>query len=163
MTKTDYEQIALNNIITAKTMVFLAVTVEIIIQTFALLIHPTEWWTWQLLGFITATNLAAVIMAIFAQKSADNIGKAYRKIFTADFYYTVQVLSDFRKMIEAEAKKDGKTIHEEWGDIAPKIYGLGRKYLEARYAQDFSIPPNLEDLGITEINIENIKEEDLFA
>ena len=72
-------------------MVFLAVTVEIIIQTFALLIHPTEWWTWQLLGFITATNLAAVIMAIFAQKSADNIGKAYRKIFTADFYYTVQV------------------------------------------------------------------------
>jgi len=163
MEQTDYEQIALSNIITARTMVMLAIIVEIIIQTVALLIEPTEWWTWQLLGFITATNLAAVIMAIFAQKSADNIGKAYSKVFTADFYYSVQVLTDFRKMVEAEAQKDGKTIHQEWGDIAPKIYGLGRKYLDARYAQDFSIPPDLNDLGIDLVDIDSIKEDELFS
>ena len=161
----DYEKIAMNDIITAKTMIFLAVLVELIIQSFALLITPTEWWIWQLLGFITATNLAAVMMAIFAQRSAENIGKTYRKVFTADFYYTVKVMTDFRKMIQAEAEKDGKTIEEEWGDITPKIYGLGRKYLDARYAQDFSIPPNLEDLGIDVegIDVASIDEDELFS
>tara|TARA_R110000851_G_scaffold76514_2_gene168411 strand:+ start:985 stop:1476 length:492 start_codon:yes stop_codon:yes gene_type:complete len=163
MDKTDYEQIALSDIITARTMIMLAIFVEIIIQSFALIITPTDWWTWQLLGFITATNLAAVMMAIFAQKSADNIGKAYRKVFTADFYYTVQVLTDFRKVIEAEAEKEGRTLYEEWGDIAPKIYGLGRKYLDARYAQDFVMPPDLEDLGINLVDIADINDDELFS
>ena len=103
------------------------------------------------------------MMAIFAQKSADNIGKAYRKVFTADFYYTVQVLTDFRKVIEAEAEKEGRTLYEEWGDIAPKIYGLGRKYLDARYAQDFVMPPDLEDLGINLVDIADINDDELFS
>jgi hypothetical protein len=162
----EFETIAVPDFITAKQMVFIVVVIEILIQSFALLINPTAWWTWQLLGFITATNLGAVILAISAQNSADKIGTVYQKVFTPDFYYTVKLLTDFRAMIDDEAAKEGKDIQDELGEIAPKLYGLARKYLDARYAQDFTIPPNLEELGITidtNLDIENINDEELFG
>ena len=75
MTKeADWERLADPQMISARYMVMLAVFIEIIVQTFALIVQPTAWWTWQLLGFITATNLAAVILAIMAQKTANDIG-----------------------------------------------------------------------------------------
>ena len=135
-----------------------------IIQTFALIIEPTSWWTWQLLGFIAATNLGAVILAIFAQKSADDISQVYSRIFTPEFYGTVKLMTDFRGLIEEEAIKDGKNMQGELEDVAPKVYALARKYLDARYAQDLIVPPNLEDLGISveEVDLEKIDEDTLF-
>ena len=162
----DFEAIAVPDLITAKQMVFVVILIEIIIQSFALIVNPTAWWTWQLLGFITATNLGAVILAISAQNSADKIALVYQKVFTPDFYYTVKLLTDFRTMINDEASKEGKDMQDELGEIAPKLYGLARKYLDARYAQDFTMPPNLEDLGIIideNLDIENLEDKELFG
>ena len=162
----DFEAVASVDFVTAKQMIVICLIIEIIVQSFALVIEPTAWWTWQLLGFIVATNLGAVILAIFAQKSADDISKVYKKIFTPDFYYTVKLLTDFRAMIDNEAAKEGRDMHDELGEIAPKLYALARKYLDARYAQDFAIPPNLEDLGITideNLDVRTLKDEELFG
>lgn len=160
----DFKAISDLNFITAKQMVIICVCIELIIQSFALIIEPTAWWTWQLLGFIVATNLGAVILAVFAQKSADDISKVYGRIFTPEFYYTVKVLTDFRGMIEAEAEKEGRNMNEELEEIAPKVYALTRKYLDARYAQDLVVPPNLDDLGIVvdNLDIEKIDDNELF-
>ena len=162
----DFEAIAVPDLMTAKQMIMVCIVIEVFIQSFALIVNPTSWWTWQLLGFITATNLGAVILAISAQNSADKIAIVYQKIFTPDFYYTVKLLTDFRTMIGEEAEKEGKDMHDELGEIAPKLYGLARKYLDARYAQDFTIPPNLEDLGIIideNLDVKNLKDEELFG
>ena len=70
--------------------------VEIIIQTFSLLIKPTDWWTWQLLGFITATNLGAVLLAIQAQRQRIELAKPIRAVFTPNFYRTMNTISSFR-------------------------------------------------------------------
>ena len=161
----DFEAIAVPDLMTAKQMIMVCIVIEVFIQSFALIVHPTAWWTWQLLGFITATNLGAVILAISAQNSADKIAVVYQNIFTPDFYYTVKLLTDFRTMIDEEAAKEGKDMHDELGEIAPKLYALARKYLDARYAQDFAIPPNLEDLGITideNLDVTKLKDEELF-
>jgi hypothetical protein len=45
----EFTDLAEANFITAKGMIIIALTVEIIVQTFALIVHPTDWWTWQLL------------------------------------------------------------------------------------------------------------------
>lgn len=161
----DYEKLAVAELVTAKQMIMVIVFIEIIIQSFSLIVAPTSWWTWQLLGFITATNLGAVILAISAQNSADKISVVYQNVFTPDFYYTVKLLSDFRIMIDDEAAKEGKDMQDELREIAPKLYGLARKYLDARYAQDFVIPPNLEDLGVKideNLDIDSLNDEDLF-
>jgi len=162
----DYEAIAVPDLMTAKQMVLVVIIIEVFIQSFALIVAPTAWWTWQLLGFITATNLGAVILAISAQNSADKIATVYQNIFTPDFYYTVKLLTDFRTMIDEEAAKEGKDMHDELGEIAPKLYALARKYLDARYAQDFILPPNLEDLGIIideNLDMGNLNDEELFG
>ena len=74
----DFEAIATIEFVTAPQMIALVLFIEVIVQTFALLVQPTAWWTWQLLGFIAATNLGAVILAVFAQRSADRIGAALK-------------------------------------------------------------------------------------
>ena len=58
----DWERLSDPQMISARNMILLALFIEVVVQTFALLVSPTAWWTWQLLGFITATNLAAVIL-----------------------------------------------------------------------------------------------------
>lgn len=160
----EFTDLAEADFITTRGMITIALTVEIIVQSFALVVAPTEWWTWQLLGFITATNLGALILGIVAQRSAEQLSTTYKQIFTPDFYFTVKTLTDFRKMIQEEAAKDGRNMAEEWADLAPKLYGVARKWLDVRYAQDLKLPPDLEDLGIIvqDLNQEEISEEDLF-
>lgn len=161
----EFTDLAEANFITAKGMIIIALTVEIIVQTFALIVHPTDWWTWQLLGFITATNLGALILGIVAQRSAEQLSTTYKQVFTPDFYFTVKTLTDFRKIMQAEAEKEGRNMTEEWAEIAPKLYGVARKWLDVRYAQDLKIPPDLKDLGIVleeGFNPESVSDEELF-
>jgi len=160
----EFTDLAEADFITTRGMITIALTVEIIVQSFALIVAPTEWWTWQLLGFITATNLGALILGIVAQRSAEQLSTTYKQIFTPDFYFTVKTLTDFRKMVQEEAAKDGRNMAEEWADLAPKLYGVARKWLDVRYAQDLKLPPDLEDLGIVvqNLNQEEITEEELF-
>jgi len=161
----DFQDLAEADFITTRGMIMIALTVEIIVQTFALVVAPTEWWTWQLLGFITATNLGALILGIVAQRSAEQLSKTYKQVFTSDFYFTVKTLTDFRKVMQAEAAKDGRNMTEEWADLAPKLYGVARKWLDVRYAQDLKLPPDLEDLGIeidNSFNHESVSDAELF-
>ena len=161
----EFTDLAEANFITARGMIIIALTVEIIVQTFALIVHPTDWWTWQLLGFITATNLGALILGIVAQRSAEQLSTTYKQVFTPDFYFTVKTLTDFRKIMQAEAEKEGRNMTEEWAEIAPKLYGVARKWLDVRYAQDLKLPPDLQDLGIVleeGFNPESVSDEELF-
>ena len=77
----DWERFSDPTIVSAKHMIIICLVIEIILQSFVIMIHPTEWWIWQLLGFITATNLGAVILAIMSARSANDIGKAYKSVF----------------------------------------------------------------------------------
>ena len=56
----QFEELVSNDILSTRFMIGVLIAVELIIQSFSLIVKPTEWWTWQLLGFITATNLGAV-------------------------------------------------------------------------------------------------------
>jgi hypothetical protein len=96
------------------------------------LIQPTEWWTWQLLSFITATNLGAVVLAVLAQRSANDIGNAYKTVFTPSFYKTVNLFSKFQEYFEAEAIKEGRNLDDEIKDIAPKMWSLIRANLDVK-------------------------------
>ncbi len=141
-TKEDFTKIVNADFITARTMIMLVLVIEVIVQTFAILVNPTEWWTWQLLGFITATNLGAVIIAITAQKNAEDIARVYRAVFTEDFYETVHLMTAFRNMIRDEAEKDGREMNDEMKDLSPKLYGLARKCIDVKAAQHGVIPPD---------------------
>lgn len=126
----DWDRLANPQIISAKQMVGLIVLIEIIIQSFALMIAPTAWWTWQLLGFITATNLGAVMLAIIAQNTANDIGKTYKRAFTPAFYKTISLFSKFHGYFEEEAEKEGRDFDDEMNDLAPKLWGVIRAKID---------------------------------
>ncbi len=126
----DWERFADPTIISARTLIGIILTIEVIIQSLSLMIAPTDWWTWQLLGFITATNLGAVVLAVLAQQSANDIGKAYKTVFTPSFYKTVFLISKFQEYFEEEATKEGRNLDEEIGEIAPKLWGILKAKLD---------------------------------
>lgn len=141
----DWERFSDPSIINPKQMIMICVVIEIILQSFALAIHPTEWWIWQLLGFITATNLGAVILAVMSARSANDIGKAYKSVFTPSFYKTMSLISNFQEYFEAEAEKEGRNLDEEINDIAPKIWSLIRANLDVQEPIPSLTPMGKED------------------
>ena len=56
----DWDRFSDPTIISARTLVLIVIGIELVLQSIVLVVKPTEWLTWQLLGFITATNLGAV-------------------------------------------------------------------------------------------------------
>jgi len=128
----DWERFSDPTIISARTLVLIVLGIEIVLQSVALAISPTEWWIWQLLGFITATNLGAVVLAVLAQRSANNIGKAYKKVFTPSFYKTVNMFSKFQEYFEMEAEKEGRDLDEEIKEVAPKLWSVIRAHLDVK-------------------------------
>ena len=126
----DWSRLSDPQIISARFMVFLVLRIEVVVQTFALLIAPTEWWTWQLLGFITATNLGAVVLAIMAQNTANDIGRQTKVAFTPEFYKTMTLFSKFHRVIEEEAEQEGRDLENEVGDLAPKLWSLIRAKID---------------------------------
>ena len=144
----DWDRLADPQIISARQMVGLIIIIEIIIQSFALVIAPTSWWTWQLLGFITATNLGAVVLAIIAQKTANDIGETYKLAFTPSFYRTISLFAKFEQYFAEEAKAQGREINDEVDDMAPKLYGLLRKYLDTKALDAQISPPDVDVLPV---------------
>ena len=113
MDEIDWERFSDPTIISARTLILIVGSIALVLQSVALMIQPTEWWTWQLLSFITATNLGAVVLAVLAQNSANDIGKAYKTVFTPSFYKTVN-------------------LDEEIHEIAPKMWSLVRANLDVQ-------------------------------
>ena len=99
--------------ITAKQITMYVVVIALIVQTIWFFITPTSWLIWNALTFILATNLGAVLLAIHAQKSADDIREAYANAFNADFYHTLYLFSNFKNSIKEHAERDGKSLKDE--------------------------------------------------
>ena len=140
----EMSALVMGEFVTARQMIGLAVGVWAIIQIIALTLSPTEWRNWQLLGFIASTNLAAVILAILAQRSADSISKTYRTVFTPDFYRAVKTISMMQTYVIHEAEKRGNSLEEEMEDMAPKLYGLFRQYIEVKGQEIVPPEPKVE-------------------
>ena len=126
----DWERFSDPTIVSAKHMIIICLVIEIILQSFVIMIQPTEWWIWQLLGFITATNLGAVILAIMSARSANDIGKAYKSVFTPSFYKTMRLISQFQEYFEEEASKEGRDLDAEVRELSPKIWALIKARLD---------------------------------
>lgn len=157
----DWERLSDPQIISAKFMIMLVLAIELVVQTFSLIIAPTEWWTWQLLGFITATNLGAVILAIVAQNTANDVGKNTKAAFTPEFYKTITLLSSFHRHFEAEAQAEGRDLDSEVKDLAPKIWSLVRAKIDVDAVETDVVPMSADMFKEEEtliLPLESVKE-----
>ena len=57
------------NFMTWKRIAYVIGIIALIVQVIGLMITPDEWMIWNVLTFIVATNLGAVLLAIHAQKN----------------------------------------------------------------------------------------------
>ena len=160
MTDNDFESMIDLEFVSAKQMVIICLSIEIVVQIFALAVQPTAWWTWQLLGFIAATNLGAVVLAIFAQRSADKIGAVYRRVFTSDFYETVAAMSDIRRTMVEQAENDDTDFDTD--DIAPEIYQPVRDYFKTKQLHENTPTPDIDVPYVSPEEVSFINEEELF-
>ena len=160
MTDNDFESMIDLEFVSAKQMVIICLSIEIVVQIFALAVQPTAWWTWQLLGFIAATNLGAVVLAIFAQRSADKIGAVYRRVFTSDFYETVAAMSDIRRTMVEQAENDDTDFDTD--DIAPEIYQTVRDYFKTKQLHENTPTPNIDVPYVSPEEVSFINEEELL-
>ena len=142
--KDDWTELSELDFITAKQMIFICLTIALITQTLAQLVNPTPWLNYQMLAFIMATNVAAVLLAIFAQKSAEDLSEIYKRAFTPDFYRTLETMTTFRSILVEQAERDGKGLEEDLEDLAPKLYGLLRKWVDVKAAEAMIEPPSVE-------------------
>ncbi|HIK68011.1 MAG TPA: hypothetical protein EYF95_08595 [Flavobacteriales bacterium] len=121
--KNDWKEFAtMTDFISAKAMVFLAIGLALITQTIAQVIAPSAWLNYQMLAFIMSTNLAAVILAIVAQRSAERISDLQRRAFTPEFYRGTSILASFFSKLEQVAEEKGSSIEEKLDDLAPRVH-----------------------------------------
>ena len=143
---------------TAKQLLITCLSVIVVIQTIPFLVTPTPYMEWLLLGFTAAVSTCAVVGAILVQHNADKLSKIYKGVFNTDFYETIDLFTQVRQIVIAEAEDKGRSIEEELNDIIPKAYSFLLAYLD----KENVIPPSLEDLGIEPVA--DIQDEgDLFV
>jgi len=138
---------ATKNLLTWKRVVLVIVIIAIIVQYIGLMITPNEWMIWNVLTFIVATNLGAVLLAIHAQKTADEIKFLYQTAFDADFYHTIYLFSRFKEGFVSAAEAEGNKVSEEISDLSPQLYTLFKGYLEtfqSHYERQIPAPINEE-------------------
>ena len=116
---------------TARRITTYIVSIAIIVQIIGTMIQPSEWLIWNALTFIIATNLGAVVLAIKAQHSADEIRVLYKTAFDADFYHTLALLSTVKTSIEREAEKEGISLKQEADALGVDAYHLVRGYMKS--------------------------------
>lgn len=146
-----------NRFVSAKTMLYYIITIAIIVQSISLLITPSNWLIWNALGFIIATNLGAVILAIKAQHSAEMISQQTSQAFNADFYHTLFLLTAFKNKMEEENENDSQSLKEEIDDLGGDIYQVVKGYI-----QTYSQHMNTEFEMAESKNIKYENEEELF-
>jgi len=113
--KSDWEEFSnMNDFISAKTMIFLSISLALVTQIIAQIVSPSAWLNYQMLAFIMSTNLAAVILAIFAQRSAERI--------TPEFYRGTAILASFFSKLEEVSEQQGSNIEDKLDDLAPRVH-----------------------------------------
>ena len=153
----DWDRISLPTLVTAKQMVYLILALEIVIQIiFLALAHVSDmdafsidWWILQFNGLVVATNIGAVVLAILAQKTANDIGAVQSRVLTGDFYRTIQTVTDLKIAVETEAATEGRTLDDEINQIAPHLYSMLRAYVVSRELDPLPAP-GPRDLGVAE-------------
>jgi hypothetical protein len=153
-----YDTLVEQEFMTAKQLLITCLSVIVVIQTIPFLVTPTPFTEWLLLGFTAAVSTCAVVGAILVQHNADKLSKIYKGVFNTDFYETIDLFTQVRQIVIAEAEDKGRSIEEELNDIIPKAYSFLLAYLD----KENVIPPSLEDLGIEPVT--DIQDEgDLFV
>ena len=143
MTK-DYTAIIDQEFLTAKQLLITCLTVIICIQMVPLIVSPTPYMEWLLLGFTAAVSTCAVVGAILVQHNADKLGEIYKNVFNADFYETIGLFTQIREIVLQEAADKDRNVEEELSDIIPKAYAFLRAYLD----KENVTPLSLEELGV---------------
>jgi hypothetical protein len=118
------------------------------------------WWMLQFFGFVMATNLGAVILAIIAQDSATKVGEIQSQAFTADFMVGIETLTKILGEFNKTATTEGESLHDQIEEFAPQFYRLGLQYLRT-HALPSADPPSLDELGVAQPSEYN-DEEELF-
>ena len=146
-----------NNFITARQIAFMIFGIAVSVQAVGLMLQPSEWLIWNALTFIVATNLGAVLLAIQAQNSADNIRDMYRSAFDADFYQSLFLFSQLKRSITDNADKKGVSLENEINSLGINIYEFIDGYLEV-FKNDKNTTINTNEKQ----EIEYDSEEELF-
>ena len=116
--------------VSAKSMIGYIITIGIIIQSISLMMTPTNWLIWNAIGFIIATNLGAVVLAVKAQSSAERISAMTSEAFSSDFYHTMFLITELKSKVAEEAANDGIKLKEEIGELGVDVYSVIKGYLK---------------------------------
>lgn len=118
-----------NQFVSAKGMIYYIAMVGIFVQSVALMITPSNWLIWNALGFIVATNLGAVFLAIKAQFSAEDIAKKTSQAFNADFYHTLHLMTEAKKAFQRRAEEEGHSLEAEIDSLGGDLYDVVTGYV----------------------------------
>jgi len=154
--QSKWEDVADYKFITAGTMVRILVLLACCVQVpfiymaslWDLETFSFAWWMLQFFGFVMATNLGAVVLAIIAQDSATKIGDKHSAAFTADFLEGVESLTKILTVFRDTAELEGESLDGQIEEFAPQFYRLGLQYLRT-HALPSEEPPTLDALGIS--------------
>jgi len=147
-----------NNFVTAKHIALVIFIIALTVQAIGLMISPSEWLIWNALTFIVATNLGAVLLAIQAQNSADNIREMYKSAFDADFYQSLFLFSQLKIAINNNADNKGISLKKEIDSLGVNLYEFIEGYLEI-FKEDKNTTINTSE----RVEIEYENEDELFA
>lgn len=146
-----------DNFVSAKSMVYYIVMIGIVVQSISFMIQPSNWLIWNALAFIVATNLGAVILAVKAQMSAEDISRKTSQAFNADFYHTIHLFTELKKRFEEESVKDGNTLKGELDSLGSDLYHVAKGYITS-----YSAHMNTEVDMAESKDIHYASEEELF-
>ncbi len=163
-----WEEVAAQEFITARLMIIILVSLATIIQIpffymasiWGLETFSFMWWMLQFFGFVMATNLGAVILAIIAQDSATKIGEIQTQAFTAEFMEGVETLTKILSVFTQTAQEEDESLDSQIEEFAPQFYRLALQYLRT-HALPSEEPPTLDELGIAAAPLE-CEESELF-
>jgi hypothetical protein len=124
LSKDDWETIDETEFVSVKGMLIIVVLLSVGVQSIAQLFVPSFWINYQLLAFILATNVGAVILAMMAQSSADKISRMYRRAFTPEFYQGLDAITKVFNSLDSQAESNGQDLSKELESLGPRIYGF---------------------------------------
>tara|TARA_R110001592_G_scaffold362716_2_gene677840 strand:- start:483 stop:947 length:465 start_codon:yes stop_codon:yes gene_type:complete len=124
LSKDEWDEIDQTEFVSVKGMLIIVVLLSIFVQSVAQLFVPSFWINYQLLAFILATNVGAVVLAMMAQSSADKISRMYRRAFTPEFYQGLGAITKVFNSLEAQAEANGQDLSKELESLGPRLYGF---------------------------------------
>lgn len=124
LSKDEWNEIDSTEFVSVKGMLIIVVLLSVIVQSVAQLLTPSFWINYQLLAFILATNVGAVVLAMMAQSSADKISRMYRRAFTPEFYQGLGAITKVFNSLESQAEANGQDLSKELESLGPRLYGF---------------------------------------